>query len=556
MSPSKTNVEMIAGLSGDAALSIGESGARRWAIGLLALIVVIMTVAVGTVLAFTMQQANELSKPQAYADLWYLYSIDSELLRLRSTAENLLAGKASASDLSDRIQIVLSIVAPNESAPSSETPVIDEMPDVRADLESVPATLRRWNAVNVADDTSRADGLAREIQEQEPHLHDVVERCLGLVHVETLNRFDVRRSRLHRNFVVLAWVMAGLLVGMVLLLARLVYDYRQAMHRSKQLADLNTVLEQQVEVRTREIVEGKELLNFILESSPSDVVLAGAKDGKVFFINSQFRKRLGLQDGIKSIDLQGIFQSREEGQRFLEEINHYGALDDWEAVLSHIDPFWSTISARRLKVSGTPAQLLWSYDISARKQLEEQLRELATTDELTGLGNRREFMARGETLLAHCIRQHHDCTVMMADLDHFKQINDEHGHHMGDMVLKMFAKIFRKELRNFDLTGRLGGEEFAAILPETTLEKAMEVAERVRKATARFEVPILSGGVLSVTISLGLSTLKAGENASLDSLLRQADQALYEAKRSGRNTVMSSSGTRGMQGNWQPGGPA
>jgi len=540
----------------DVALPMRENGVRRWITGLLAGVVVLMTVSVGIALTFTMRQANALSKPQAYADLWYLYSIDSELLRLRSTADKLLRDEASPSDLTDRIEIVLSIVAPNASAPSSETPVIDRMPDVRNDLASVSVILRQWNAIAVTADPQRAEHLAREVQEQEPQLHDTVQRCIGLVHVETLNLLDVERGRLHRNFLILAWVMAGLLVGMVLLLAQLLYDYRQALYRSRQLADLNTVLEEQVEVRTREIVEGKELLNFILESSPSDVVLAGAKDGKVFFINSQFRKRLGLQENVKSIDVHDLFRNPEDGERFLEEINHYGVLDDWEAVLSNSDPFWSTISARRLKVSGMPAQLLWSYDISARKQLEEQLRELATTDELTGLSNRREFMSRGENLLAHCVRQHHDCTVIMADLDHFKRINDDHGHHIGDMVLKTFAKIFRKELRNFDLVGRLGGEEFAAILPETGIEKAMEAAERLRKAVARFEVPILTGGSFGVTVSLGLSALKLGESVTLDALLRQADQALYEAKRSGRNIVVSSTGLRGMQGNWLSGGSA
>jgi diguanylate cyclase (GGDEF)-like protein len=548
--------KMSASIPGNAAASIREGRFGQWVIGLLTVVVVFMMVAVGIALAFTMQQANVLSKPQAYADLWYLYSIDTELLRLRTTAENVLKKEASSGDLSDRIEIVLSIVAPNASAPSSETPVIDQMPDVRKDLATISATLREWNGLDVAGDPAKARRLAQEIQAQEPRLHDIMQRSLGLVHVETLNRFDTERGRLHRNFVVLGWVMAGLLAGMILLLARMVFDYRQVVRRSRQLADMNTLLEEQVMVRTREIVEGKELLNFILESSPSDVVLASAKDGKVFFINNQFRQRLGLQDEVQTIALDALFQNPEDGQRFLREIDRHGVLDGWEAVLSQIKPFWSTISARRLKVSGTPAQLLWSYDISARKQLEEQLREMATTDELTGLSNRREFMNRGEALLAHCIRQGHSCAVMMADLDYFKRINDEHGHHIGDMSLKTFAKTFRKELRNFDLVGRMGGEEFAAILPETPIEKAWEVAERLRKAVARFEVPILTGGSLSFTVSIGLAALKPGENMSLDQLLRDADRALYGAKDAGRNAVVSATGAKGSQGNWLGGDSA
>jgi diguanylate cyclase (GGDEF)-like protein len=547
---------MRAAVPGNAVLSKRESGFGQWVIGLLTVVVVLMMLAVGIALVFAMRQANASSKPQAYADLWYLYSIDSELLRLHTTADKVLKREASGSDLLDRVEIVLSIVAPNASAPVSETPVIDEMPDVRKDLATVSGTLRRWSEFDVGDDPARARHLALEVQTQEPHLHDIVQRCLGLVHVETLDRFDVNRGRLHRNFVILGWGMVALLVGMVLLLAQLVFDYRQAIRRSKELADMNVTLEEQVKVRTREIVEGRELLNFILESSPSDVVLASAKDGKVFFMNSQFRERLGLQDGTQTIALDDLFQNPEDGQRFLREIDLYGVLDDWEAVLSQIKPFWSTISARRLKVSGAPAQLVWSYDISARKQLEEQLREMATTDELTGLSNRREFMSRGEALLAHCIRQGHACAVMMADLDYFKRINDEHGHHIGDMVLKTFAKTFRKELRNFDLVGRVGGEEFAAILPETSIEKAFEVAERLRRAVARFEVPIVTGGSLSFTVSVGLAALKPGDGTSLDQLLRQADKALYEAKHAGRNAVVSATGSRGSQGNWPTGDSA
>lgn len=548
---------MSASVSDNAAFSTRESGFGQWIIRFLTVVVVLMMIAVGIALAFTMQQANVLSKPQAYTDLWYLYSIDTELLRLRMTAESMLKGEASPGDLSDCIEIVLSIVAPNASAPSSETPVIDQMPDVRKELDAVSDALRRWSALDVTDNPAKARQLAQEIEAQWPSLHDIVQRCLGLVHVETLNRFDVERDRLHKNFVILAWVLSGLLAGMILLLARLVFDYSLAVRRTKQLADVNTMLEEQVEVRTREIVEGKELLNFILESSPSDVVLAGAKDGKVFFINQQFRQRLGLQDGIQRIELNELFLNPDDGQRFLKEIDSQGVLDDWEAVLSQIKPFWSTISARRLKVSGVPAQLFWSYDISARKQLEEQLREMATTDDLTGLSNRREFMNRGEALLAHCIRQGHACTVMMADLDHFKCINDEHGHHIGDIVLKTFAKTFRKELRNFDLVGRMGGEEFAAILPETTIEKALEVAERLRKAVARFEVPIVTGGSLSLTVSVGLAGLMAGEeNANLDQMLRQADRALYKAKRAGRNAVISVSDIKEGQEGWPNGDSA
>lgn len=128
---------MRAAVPGNAVLSKRESSFGQWVIGLLTVVVVLMMVAVGIALVFAMRQANASSKPQAYADLWYLYSIDSELLRLHATADKVLRKEASGSDLLDRVEIVLSIVAPNASAPLSETPVIDQMPDVRKDLAAI-----------------------------------------------------------------------------------------------------------------------------------------------------------------------------------------------------------------------------------------------------------------------------------------------------------------------------------------------------------------------------------------------------------------------------------
>ena len=125
-------------------------------------------------------------------------------------------------------------------------------------------------------------------------------------------------------------------------------------------------------------------------------------------------------------------------------------------------------------------------------------------------------------------------SVMMIDIDRFKSVNDTYGHQVGDRVLKELGLVFWAVLREADIVGRMGGEEFAVILPETELTQTVEVAERLRKAVERTAVPLEHGLPLSVTVSIGIAPF-AGAKTNVDTLLAHADKALYEAKREGRN---------------------
>lgn len=177
-------------------------------------------------------------------------------------------------------------------------------------------------------------------------------------------------------------------------------------------------------------------------------------------------------------------------------------------------------------------------DVTERKRAEALLLELATTDGLTGLANRRHFMERGGAELGRARRTGQQVSCIMFDVDHFKKVNDTFGHDAGDAVLKALAKTARETLRGIDVLGRLGGEEFAALLPETGLEAALQAAERLRVAVA--DMGLVHGGApLAVTMSLGVAQA-AGAEETLDSLLKRADEALYEAKQSGRNRVAAS----------------
>jgi len=172
-------------------------------------------------------------------------------------------------------------------------------------------------------------------------------------------------------------------------------------------------------------------------------------------------------------------------------------------------------------------------EIEARKRAEARLRQLATTDELTSVSNRRHFLEVSEPEFKRARRHERALSVIMLDADHFKIINDSYGHHVGDQVLRELARQCKELLRENDIIGRIGGEEFAITLPETTSPSARRVAERIREALARVEIP-QDMGSLRFTVSMGISSLKKGD-VDFTGLMKRADQAPYEAKSAGRN---------------------
>lgn len=186
---------------------------------------------------------------------------------------------------------------------------------------------------------------------------------------------------------------------------------------------------------------------------------------------------------------------------------------------------------------GNPVSILGvSRDITARKKAEQELARLAQTDPLTGLSNRRHFMALAEQELARMHRYGGPLSVFMMDIDLFKSVNDTYGHQTGDLVLQRVGALFLDALRDVDCIGRIGGEEFAVVLPQTDGPRGLEVAERLRATVAATEIPLASGLPLRLTLSIGVATVVDG-GANIDTVLGQADSALYEAKGSGRNRV-------------------
>jgi len=167
-----------------------------------------------------------------------------------------------------------------------------------------------------------------------------------------------------------------------------------------------------------------------------------------------------------------------------------------------------------------------------------ELKRLATTDSLTGAFNRRHFLELAGKEFARMRRYRHAVSCLMMDIDHFKRVNDSYGHDVGDRAIIATAQMAKQALRTEDVFGRIGGEEFAAMLPMTRLDKAEQVAERLRLAIAGMRLPLESGEPLAFTVSIGLVEV-APDRESFEQAMKRADQALYQAKHEGRNRVVT-----------------
>lgn len=180
---------------------------------------------------------------------------------------------------------------------------------------------------------------------------------------------------------------------------------------------------------------------------------------------------------------------------------------------------------------------MFNHMISRLKESQQELELLATTDFLTGLANRKQIMADLAQQIEQYRRYSTQFSLLMVDIDHFKTVNDTHGHLVGDAVLVQLARIFQQTLRIVDNAGRYGGEEFVIVLGQADLQKALQTAERIRLAVQQ-HIFMCDDVTLHATISIGVAEIST-EDRTINELIDRADQALYDAKEHGRNRVVS-----------------
>ena len=194
----------------------------------------------------------------------------------------------------------------------------------------------------------------------------------------------------------------------------------------------------------------------------------------------------------------------------------------------------SPVAGRRREAIG---RVLILSDATEQILLMQRLGDLATVDGLTGAYNRRHFFEVGRTEVARAWRYGHPISLIILDLDHFKRVNDTWGHEAGDRVLHEACRIIKSQLRSVDIFGRYGGEEFAILLPETSPEPAVLVAERLRQSLAAQAVKVTDEASVSITASVGVAGAARIGEESIDGLIRRADGAMYKAKEAGRDCV-------------------
>ena len=283
-------------------------------------------------------------------------------------------------------------------------------------------------------------------------------------------------------------------------------------------------------------------LESIFEQLP-DVFYRTNMQGIITLISPSCFEILGYRQEVMLGTLMAdYYKTPEERQKIVKAITDgKGKATKVEAAFKHKDDsiVWiSTSAAVRLDADKKPIFIEGvARDISDRKRMEDQLTMLSRIDGLTGVFSRNYFMDRCDELFKVMRRYEHSASMLMMDLDHFKNINDSYGHHVGDLALIAFTRVCQQEIRESDVLGRLGGEEYGLMMPETTVQNAQALAERIRMHTAAIEIPV-GKKIIKITVSIGLVELSTVAQ-TLDDALRYADQAMYKAKLKGRNQVVT-----------------
>ncbi|KAF0812532.1 putative diguanylate cyclase YdaM [Andreprevotia sp. IGB-42] len=317
----------------------------------------------------------------------------------------------------------------------------------------------------------------------------------------------------------------GLLLTMALLMS---YFFWRSHRLARTLAQKESKLNAS-EARFRQMIE----------TTPVALVLARRPDFFITYVNQRAADLFDMpQAAALSMRAFELYLNRLDFMDQMEQLQGGKTIRAVEMRLQRQngEPFWGTLSLSEVSTSESSTVVLGIVDITERKQMEVELKRRATTDSLSGLANRAHFMESANQELARAERYRRPLSLLMVDIDHFKRINDTFGHDVGDKAIRALSDICRGILRDVDLLARLGGEEFAALLPETARDHAVSVAERLRIAIEANVIITDDGQEVRFTSSIGVTQLRDGDTL-VDDLLKRADNALYYSKHHGRNKV-------------------
>jgi diguanylate cyclase (GGDEF)-like protein/PAS domain S-box-containing protein len=299
--------------------------------------------------------------------------------------------------------------------------------------------------------------------------------------------------------------------------------------------------------RERQLRQNDAWLNALL-TSITDYALVGLdREGRVNEWNDTITRVTGHDERIVGSSYAVFYPAdattSDQTQDRLREADLNGwSLDEGPRLRADGTQFWGSTMISPLpdrdevlEEPGEPAYCMVVRDISDKREAIEHRRKSVYADHLTGVANRRAFFEAAEQELNRNRRAPRPIALILIDADHFKHVNDRHGHPAGDAVLHHLGRLLSGTFRQVDVVARIGGEEFAVLLPSSTLAGAAAVAERLRQLVAAQAVPF-EGKQIGYTVSAGVAA-SAGEAVTLEILMKQADQALYAAKANGRNRV-------------------
>ncbi len=321
--------------------------------------------------------------------------------------------------------------------------------------------------------------------------------------------------------------------------------------RTMALSAANAALEREISQTQRlvsELEESEQRYSLLLDHASDGVVLT--QDDKILLANPAFARLVGVSGqevpdrafiDFVSPNFRDKFEMRSRQRLAGDRVD---TIDDTRLLDMFGKEIEVEVSSGIVSLHGKPALIAILRDVQQRKQAEralkeanEHLRRLAITDALTGLYNRRHLMQQLELEFARAERYDMPLSVLMIDIDHFKHVNDQFGHQVGDKVLQHVAEILRDRTRNTDFVGRYGGEEFTVILTNTGSQDAAALGESLRSKLESTPCQLDGVNPLRLTISLGCAAIPHTEIHSTDSLLKHADDALYKAKHAGRNQL-------------------